>query len=38
MIGGAVRTNLAIERHASRIYTRTMFEEFGLLLIEAHCL
>ncbi|XBH61320.1 hypothetical protein VPH35_115784 [Triticum aestivum] len=36
MIGGAVRrTNLAIERHASRIYTRAMFEEFGRLLIEA---
>lgn len=36
MIGGAVRrTNLAIERHASKIYTRAMFEEFGHLLIEA---
>lgn len=36
MTGGAVgRTNLAIERHASRIYTRAMFEEFGRLLIEA---
>ena len=28
------RTNLAIERHASKIYTRNMFEEFGRLLIE----
>ncbi|XP_044393590.1 protein FAR1-RELATED SEQUENCE 5 isoform X2 [Triticum aestivum] len=36
MIGGAVwRTNLAIERHASKIYTRNMFEEFGRLLMEA---
>ncbi|XP_037421948.1 protein FAR1-RELATED SEQUENCE 5-like [Triticum dicoccoides] len=36
MIGGAVRrTNLAIERHASKVYTRSMFEEFGRLLIEA---
>ncbi|KAM3193411.1 hypothetical protein ACQJBY_070177 [Aegilops geniculata] len=36
MIGGAMRsTNLAIERHASRIYTRAMFEEFGRILIEA---
>lgn len=35
MIGGAVRqTNFAIERHASKIYTRNMFEEFGRLLIE----
>lgn len=35
MIGGAVRrTNLAIERHASKIYTRNMFEEFGRLLLE----
>ncbi|XBJ03938.1 protein FAR1-RELATED SEQUENCE 5-like isoform X2 [Triticum dicoccoides] len=35
MIGGAVRrTNLAIERHASKIYTRSMFEEFGRLLVE----
>lgn len=35
MIGGVVRrTNLAIERHASKIYTRNMFEEFGRLLIE----
>ena len=34
--GGAVRcTNLAIERHASKVYTRSMFEEFGRLLIEA---
>lgn len=34
-IGGATRrTNLAIERHASKIYTRKMFEEFGRLLIE----
>ena len=33
--GGAVRqANLAIERHASKIYTRNMFEEFGRLLIE----
>lgn len=33
--GGLVRrTNLAIERHASNIYTRAMFEEFGRLLIE----
>ena len=28
------RTNLAIERHARKIYTRNMFEEFGRLLIE----
>ncbi|XP_044344038.1 protein FAR1-RELATED SEQUENCE 12 [Triticum aestivum] len=36
MTGGAVRrTNLTIERHASRIYTGAMFEEFGGLLIEA---
>ncbi|XBI88694.1 hypothetical protein VPH35_026624 [Triticum aestivum] len=36
MIGGVVRrTNLAIERHASKVYTRSMFEEFGRLLIEA---
>ncbi|XP_044418290.1 protein FAR1-RELATED SEQUENCE 5 isoform X1 [Triticum aestivum] len=35
MTGGLVRrTNLAIERHASNIYTRAMFEEFGRLLIE----
>ncbi|XP_044351773.1 protein FAR-RED ELONGATED HYPOCOTYL 3 [Triticum aestivum] len=35
MIGGVVRrTNLAIECHASRIYTRSMFEEFGRLLVE----
>ena len=35
MIGGVVRqANLAIERHASKIYTRNMFEEFGRLLIE----
>ncbi|XP_037474908.1 protein FAR1-RELATED SEQUENCE 5-like [Triticum dicoccoides] len=35
MIGGAVRrTNLAIERHASKVYTRNMFEEFGRLLME----
>ncbi|XP_040259830.1 protein FAR1-RELATED SEQUENCE 5-like [Aegilops tauschii subsp. strangulata] len=34
MIGGAVRTNLAIQQHASRIYTRAMLEEFGRLLIE----
>ncbi|KAM3228022.1 hypothetical protein ACQJBY_059637 [Aegilops geniculata] len=35
MIGGLVRrTNLAIERHASKIYTRAMFEQFGRLLIE----
>ena len=33
--GGALRrTNLTIERHASKIYTRNMFEEFGRLLIE----
>lgn len=36
MIGGAVRrTNLAIERHASKIYTRSMFDEFGTFLMEA---
>lgn len=35
MIGGVVRrTNLAIERHASKIYTRNMFEEFGCLIVE----
>ena len=28
------RTNLAIERHASKVYTRNMFEEFGRLLME----
>lgn len=35
MLGGVVRrTNLAIERHASKVYTRAMFEQFGRLLIE----
>lgn len=35
MIGGAVRrTNLVTKRHASKICTRAMFEEFGRLLIE----
>lgn len=34
--GGVRRTNLAIEYHASKIYTRAMFEEFSRLLIEAH--
>ena len=29
------RTNLAIERHASRIYTRAMYEEFRRLVTEA---
>lgn len=28
------RTNLAIERHASKMYTRAMFEQFGRILIE----
>ena len=28
------QANLAIERHASKIYTRNMFEEFGRLLID----
>ena len=33
--GGAVRrTNLVTKRHASKICTRAMFEEFGRLLIE----
>lgn len=33
--GGLVRrTNLAIKRHARKIYTRAMFEEFGCLLIK----
>ncbi|KAM3331604.1 hypothetical protein ACQJBY_027517 [Aegilops geniculata] len=35
MIGVVVRrTNLAIECHASKIYTRAMFKQFGRLLIE----
>ncbi|KAM3410449.1 hypothetical protein ACQJBY_002576 [Aegilops geniculata] len=35
MIGGAVRrTNLVTKQHASKICTRTMFEEFSRLLIE----
>ncbi|XBH61892.1 hypothetical protein VPH35_116253 [Triticum aestivum] len=35
MIGRAVRRkNLTVERHASKNYTRAMFEEFGRLLIE----
>lgn len=29
------RTNHAIERHASKIYTQTMFEQFGEILFEA---
>uniref|UniRef100_A0A453MZE1 Protein FAR1-RELATED SEQUENCE n=2 Tax=Aegilops tauschii subsp. strangulata TaxID=200361 RepID=A0A453MZE1_AEGTS len=34
-ISGAVtRTNIAIERHASKIYTRKMFEQFGENLFE----
>jgi hypothetical protein len=33
MQGGAViKSNLPIERHASKIYTRTMFEMFGRVL------
>ena len=36
MQGGAViKTNVPIERHASRIYTRTMFEIFGRVLFVA---
>ncbi|XBI31733.1 hypothetical protein VPH35_055269 [Triticum aestivum] len=34
-VGGAVmRANIAIERHASKIYTRKMFEQFGENLFE----
>lgn len=29
------RTKLEIERHASKVYTRIMFENFGELLIES---
>lgn len=29
-----MRTNLAIERHAGKIYTRAMFEQFGHILHE----
>ena len=28
------RTNLAIERHVGKIYTRAMFEQFGHILYE----
>lgn len=28
------KANLAIERHAGKIYTRAMFEQFGLILYE----
>ena len=34
MPGAVRRSNLAIERHASNIYTRAVFEEFRRLLIE----
>lgn len=33
--GGVVRTNLEIERHASKLYTRAMVEQFGERLFEA---
>ena len=29
-----MRANLAVERHASKIYTRAMFEQFGHILYE----
>lgn len=29
-----LRANLAVERHAGKIYTRAMFEEFGHILYE----
>lgn len=29
-----MRANLAVERHASKIYTRAMFEQFGEILYE----
>lgn len=32
--GIVLRANLPIERHASTVYTRTMFEQFGLSLFE----
>ncbi|XP_073357045.1 uncharacterized protein [Aegilops tauschii subsp. strangulata] len=32
--GAVTRTNIAIERHASKIYTRKMFEQFGENLFE----
>lgn len=35
-LGGAVlKVNVPIERHASKIYTRAMFEQFGLNLFES---
>lgn len=41
MIGGVTspvmrRTNLEIERHASKLYTRAIFEQFGERLFEGH--
>ncbi|XP_037475590.1 uncharacterized protein LOC119353105 isoform X2 [Triticum dicoccoides] len=30
-----MRANLAVERHASKIYTRAMFEQFGQILYES---
>jgi len=32
--GAVMRTNIAIERHVSKVYTRKMFEQFGENLIE----
>lgn len=31
-----VKCNMSLERHASKIYTRAMFEKFGDLLYQAH--
>lgn len=31
-----VKCNMSIERHASKIYTRAMFEQLGELLYQAH--
>jgi hypothetical protein len=33
--GAVLKVNLSIERHASKIYTRAMFEQFGLYLFES---
>jgi len=34
--GVVVKCNILIERHASKIYTRAMFEQFGDLIYQAH--
>jgi hypothetical protein len=33
--GAVVRYNFTIERHASKIYTMSMFEQFGKMIFEA---